>query len=72
MTAHHEIYLESYVVKKLVERGWVEGSNSHYDPVLASTPKMCLAGLKPRSQKLEKNLSGYDRALNWPVAATSP
>ncbi len=33
MAAHHEIHLESYVVRKLVENGWIKGSNSHYDPV---------------------------------------
>lgn len=28
MTAHHEIHLESYIVKKLVENKWVEGNNT--------------------------------------------
>lgn len=35
MAAHHEVHLETYVVKKLVENGWVEGPNSNYDPVRA-------------------------------------
>ncbi|MDF3055082.1 MAG: restriction endonuclease [Gammaproteobacteria bacterium] len=32
MDAHHEKHLEAYIVQKLVENGWVEGHNSHYDP----------------------------------------
>lgn len=33
MVVYYEVYLEIYVVKKLVESGWVEGYNSYYDLV---------------------------------------
>lgn len=31
MASHHEVHLEEYVVKKLVENGWVEGKSANYD-----------------------------------------
>ncbi|HEY0719917.1 MAG TPA: hypothetical protein VGE50_01560, partial [Gammaproteobacteria bacterium] len=43
MAAHHEVHLESYVVQKLVENGWVEGNNSNYDPVRALYPEDVIA-----------------------------
>jgi type I restriction enzyme R subunit len=43
MAAHHEVHLESYIVQKLVGNGWVEGSNSHYDPVRALYPEDVIA-----------------------------
>ena len=46
MAAHHEVHLESYVVQKLVENGWVEGSNSQYDPVRALYPEDVIAWVK--------------------------
>lgn len=39
MEIHHEVHLESYAVKKLVENGWIEGKNSHYDPARALYPE---------------------------------
>lgn len=39
MAGHHEVHLESYIVQKLVENGWVEGSNRQYDPVRALYPE---------------------------------
>lgn len=38
MAAHHEIHLETYVVKKLVENGWVEGDAHDYDKERALYP----------------------------------
>ena len=38
MAAHHEVHLESYVVKKLVENGWLEGQARDYDQVRALYP----------------------------------
>ena len=38
MAAHHEIHLETYVVNKLVENGWVEGKANDYDQVRALYP----------------------------------
>lgn len=46
MAAHHEVHLESYIVQKLVENGWVEGSNSHYDPVRALYPEDVIAWVR--------------------------
>lgn len=43
MAAHHEVHLESYIVQKLVENGWAEGSNGHYDPVRALYPEDVVA-----------------------------
>lgn len=39
MASHHEIHLETYIVGKLVENGWLEGHNSRYDPVRALYPE---------------------------------
>lgn len=46
MAAHHEVHLETYVVKKLVESGWVEGNNSHYDAVRALYPEDVMSWIK--------------------------
>lgn len=35
MAAHHEVHLETYIIKKLVENGWVEGKPENYDRHLA-------------------------------------
>ncbi|MEP4844923.1 type I restriction endonuclease, partial [Roseibium sp.] len=37
--AHHEINLEAYVTKKLVENGWLEGKPENYDRHLALYPE---------------------------------
>lgn len=39
MAAHHEVHLESYIVQKLVENGWVEGDSKHYDQVRVLYPE---------------------------------
>ncbi|MBH0090414.1 alpha/beta hydrolase [Pseudoalteromonas sp. NSLLW218] len=31
MAAHHEVHLETYITKKLVENGWKEGTSNKYD-----------------------------------------
>jgi len=46
MTAHHEVHLETYIVKKLVDNGWVEGADSHYDPVRALYPEDVVSWIK--------------------------
>jgi len=68
MAAHHEVHLESYVVKKLVENGWVEGSNSDYDPVRALYPEDVTAWVQATQPeawaKLERlNGESTDRVL---------
>lgn len=63
MAAHHEVHLESYVVKKLVENGWVEGSNSHYDPVRALYPEDVVGWIKtsqPEAWEKLVRLNGGD------------
>jgi type I restriction enzyme R subunit len=35
MAAHHEVHLETYITKKLVENGWIEGTPDAYDRHLA-------------------------------------
>ena len=46
MAAHHEARFENYIVKKLVENGWVEGSSSCYDRVRALYPEDVLSWIK--------------------------
>lgn len=46
MAAHHEVHLESYVVQKLIENGWVEGSNSHFDQARALYSEDVIAWVK--------------------------
>ncbi|MEJ1407004.1 MAG: DEAD/DEAH box helicase family protein [Candidatus Sedimenticola sp. (ex Thyasira tokunagai)] len=63
MAAHHEVHLETYVVKKLVENGWVEGSNSHYDPVRALFPEDVVSWIKvsqPKTWDKLTRLNGGD------------
>ena len=63
MAVHHEVHLESYVVKKLVENGWVEGSNSHYDPVRALYPEDVVGWIKtsqPETWEKLVRLNGGD------------
>lgn len=35
MAAHHEVHLETYIMKKLIQNGWVEGKPENYDRHLA-------------------------------------
>lgn len=63
MAAHHEVHLETYVVKKLVANGWLEGYNSHYDPVRALYSEDVVSWIKAsQSQAWEKltRLNGSD------------
>lgn len=63
MAAHHEVHLETYVVKKLVESGWVEGHNSHYDPVRALYPEDVVDWVKasqPQTWEKLTRLNGGD------------
>lgn len=46
MAAHHEIHLETYVVNKLVENGWIEGKASDYDQARALYPADVVAWVK--------------------------
>jgi len=39
MAAHHEVHLEDYITKKLVDNGWLEGSPSEYNKQLALYPE---------------------------------
>tara|TARA_R110001583_G_scaffold188684_1_gene351028 strand:+ start:4087 stop:7293 length:3207 start_codon:yes stop_codon:yes gene_type:complete len=39
MAAHHEVHLETYITKKLVENGWLEGTPDAYDRHLALYPE---------------------------------
>ncbi|PPD28242.1 MAG: restriction endonuclease [Methylomonas sp.] len=63
MAAHHEIHLETYIVNKLVENGWVEGHASHYDPVRALYPDDVLSWIKisqPQTWEKLSRLNGGD------------
>lgn len=51
MAAHHEVHLETYIVNKLVQNGWVEGSNSHYDPIRALYPEDVVSWIKVSQPK---------------------
>ncbi len=46
MAAHHEVHLETYVVNKLLENGWVEGHAGDYDQVRALYPADVVAWIK--------------------------
>lgn len=68
MAAHHEVHLEAYIVKQLVENGWLEGHNSHYDPVRALYPEDVLSWIKATQantwEKLVRlNGGGAEKAL---------
>ena len=68
MAAHHEIHLETYIVSKLVENGWVEGHSSDYDQQRALYPADVLTWVKqtqPESwDKLNRlNGAGSEKAL---------
>ena len=63
MAAHHEVHLETYIVKKLVDNGWVEGANSHYDPVRALYPEDVVSWIKtsqPQTWEKLTRLNGGD------------
>lgn len=46
MAAHHEVHLETYVVKKLLENGWLEGYAHDYEQVRALYPADVVAWVK--------------------------
>ena len=60
MAAHHEVHLETYVVKKLVESGWVEGRNSHYDPVRALYPEDVVGWVKASQPQTWEKLTRFN------------
>jgi type I restriction enzyme, R subunit len=63
MAVHHEVHLEEYVVKKLVENGWVEGKNTNYDQQLCLYPEDTIAWIKasqPETFKKLEKLNGSD------------
>ncbi|MBE0435926.1 MAG: type I restriction endonuclease subunit R, partial [Methylomicrobium sp.] len=63
MAAHHEVHLETYIVKKLVDNGWMEGANSHYDPVRALYPEDVVSWIKtsqPQTWEKLTRLNGGD------------
>lgn len=59
MAAHNEIEFEKYVVKKLVENGWVEGKADTYDKQRCLYPEDTIAWIKSTQSdvfdKLEKH-----------------
>ena len=59
MAAHNEIEFEKYVVKKLVENGWVEGKADKYDKQRCLYPEDTIAWIKSTQSdvfdKLEKH-----------------
>lgn len=68
MAAHHEVHLESYIVKKLVENGWVEGHNAHYNPVQALYPEDVVNWIKASQPEVWDKLvrlndSGAEKAV---------
>jgi type I restriction enzyme R subunit len=62
MAAHHEIHLESYIVQKLVQNGWVEGQNSHYDPVRGLYPEDVVAWVKAANSQAWEKLERHNGA----------
>jgi type I restriction enzyme R subunit len=62
MASHHEIHLESYIVQKLVENGWVEGHNSRYDPVRALYPEDVIAWVKAANPQAWEKLERHNGA----------
>ncbi len=62
MAAHHEIHLESYIVQKLVENGWVEGDNSRYDPVRALYPEDVIAWVQATQPEVWEKLERLNGA----------
>ncbi|MCF6356028.1 MAG: DEAD/DEAH box helicase family protein [Candidatus Polarisedimenticolaceae bacterium] len=62
MAAHHEIHLETYVVKKLVENGWVEGNARDYDQVRALYPADVVAWIKASQPEIWDKLNRLNSA----------
>ena len=56
MAVHHEVHLEEYVVKKLVENGWVEGKSANYDQQLCLYPEDTIAWIKATQPKVYKDM----------------
>lgn len=68
MAAHHEVHLESYVVKKLVENGWIEGHATHYEPVRALYSEDVISWIKASQPQVWEKLTrlhggGTEKAL---------
>ena len=56
MAAHHEIHLEAYVVKKLVDNGWLEGKPEAYDKQRALYPEDVVGWIKDSQPKVWEKL----------------
>ena len=56
MASHHEVHLEEYVVKKLVENGWVEGKNTNYDQQLCLYPEDAIEWVKKTQPQVYEKL----------------
>lgn len=49
---HHEIHLENYITKKLVEQGWLEGQSADYDLQRALYPEDVIAWVQTTQPKV--------------------
>jgi len=62
MAAHHEVHLETYVVNKLLENGWVEGHARDYDQVRALYPADVLTWVKTTQPQVWEKLNRLNGA----------
>lgn len=62
MASHHEVHLEEYVVKKLVENGWVEGKSANYDPQRCLYPEDVITWIKSTHPELFESLQKKNRS----------
>jgi len=62
MAAHHEVHLETYVVKKLLENGWLEGHGRDYDQVHALFPADVVAWVKATQPETWEKLNRLNGA----------
>lgn len=60
MAAHHEIHFEEYIVQKLLENGWVEGTSSHYDKSRAIYPEDVIHWIKLTQPKTWEKLQRFN------------
>ena len=60
MAAHNEIEFEKYVVKKLVENGWVEGKADKYDKQRCLYPEDTIAWIKSTQSELFDKLEKHN------------
>ncbi|GAA6206656.1 type I restriction endonuclease [Thalassotalea sp. SU-HH00458] len=60
MASHHEVHLEEYVVKKLVENGWVEGKADKYDKQRCLYPEDTIAWIKSTQSEVFDKLTKHN------------